>query len=84
MKHVAKLFLAVLVLLAFTAPVVFGGGAAEAPVEATNPTGNPWTDGQDLSGTEVNIFGAFVDVDAQRFRDALAPFIEETGINVVY
>ncbi len=84
MKNVAKLFLAVMVLLAFTAPVVFGGGAAEPTVEATNPTGNPWTDGQDLSGTEVNIFGAFVDEDASRFRTAMAPFIEETGINVVY
>lgn len=84
MKNVAKLFLAVLVLMAFTAPVVFGGGAAEEAVEATNPTGNPWTDGEDLSGTEVNIFGAFVDTDADRFRTAMAPFIEETGINVVY
>jgi alpha-glucoside transport system substrate-binding protein len=84
MKNVAKLFLAVMVLMAFTAPVVFGGGAAEEAVEATNPTGNPWTNGEDLSGTEVNIFGAFVDTDAERFRTAMAPFIEETGINVVY
>ncbi|MFP4508694.1 MAG: ABC transporter substrate-binding protein [Spirochaetota bacterium] len=84
MKHVAKLFLAVLVLMAFTAPVLFGGGSAEEAIEATDPTGNPWTDGEDLSGTEVNIFGAFVDTDAERFRTAMEPFMEETGIRVVY
>lgn len=47
-------------------------------------TDNPWTEGQDLSGTEVNIFGAFVDVDAERFRESMIPFEEATGIDIVY
>ena len=32
----------------------------------------------------VNIFGAFVDEDAERFAAAMAPFEEETGIDIVY
>lgn len=50
----------------------------------TNPTDNPWTDGVDLSGTTVEIFGAFVDEDARRFRASMQPFIEQTGIEVIY
>ncbi len=60
-----------------------GGGAADGPVneEFTN---NPYTDGEDLSGTTVTVFGAFVDVDAQRFEESMIPFEEATGIDVVY
>lgn len=66
--------------------LVFAGGQGEPTAESTgeNPTGNPWTDGQDLSGRTVNIFGAFVDTDAERFQASMEPFIKETGINVVY
>jgi alpha-glucoside transport system substrate-binding protein len=39
---------------------------------------------QDLSGTTVTIFGAFVEDEAARFEEALKPFEEETGIDVVY
>ncbi len=39
---------------------------------------------EDLSGTTVNIFGAFVDEDASRFNAAMEPFEEATGIDVVY
>ncbi len=58
--------------------------AADDAVAATNPTDNPWTDGVDLSGTEVEIFGAFVDEDGRRFQASMRPFIEQTGINVIY
>ena len=47
-------------------------------------TDNPYTDGQDLSGTTVNIFGAFVDTDAERFEASMEPFEEETGIQIEY
>jgi alpha-glucoside transport system substrate-binding protein len=55
--------------------------AEEAAVDYTD---NPYTDGEDLSGTTVNIFGAFVDEDANRFRASMEPFEEATGIDVVY
>lgn len=45
---------------------------------------NEWTDGQDLSGKTVNIFGAFVDEDAKRFEASMVPFEEATGIEVEY
>jgi len=58
--------------------------ADDGAAAATNPTDNPWTGGVDLSGTEVEIFGAFVDEDARRFQASMRPFIEQTGINVIY
>ncbi|TVQ40161.1 MAG: carbohydrate ABC transporter substrate-binding protein [Spirochaetaceae bacterium] len=76
------LLVAVLVLAA----VLFAACAPEEAAVAvgTDPTGNPWTEGQDLSGTEVVIFGAYVDEDASRFQAAMQPFIEQTGIDVYY
>ncbi|MFP3959099.1 MAG: ABC transporter substrate-binding protein [Spirochaetaceae bacterium] len=47
-------------------------------------TDNPWTDGEDLSGTEVSIFGAFVEPGSDLFRDSMDRFEEETGIGVDY
>ncbi len=38
----------------------------------------------DLSGTEVTIFGAFVGPDKEKFDNVMVPFIEATGIDVVY
>ena len=38
----------------------------------------------DFSGTTVEIFGAFVDNDARAFEETLAPFEEETGIDITY
>lgn len=61
-----------------------GGEREEAPDVDVDYTDNPWTDGQDLSGTRVNVFGAFVDEDARRFQAAMEPFEEATGIEVVY
>ncbi len=57
-----------------------GGGE---PAQASY-TDNPYTDGEDLSGTTVNIFGAFVDTDAERFEASMEPFEEETGIEIEY
>ena len=37
-----------------------------------------------VSGTTVNILGAIVDTDAERFEASMVPFEEETGIDVVY
>ncbi|MFP4644917.1 MAG: ABC transporter substrate-binding protein, partial [Spirochaetales bacterium] len=36
------------------------------------------------AGTEVQIFGAFVDEDARRFEENFEEFEEETGISVTY
>ena len=47
-------------------------------------TDNPWTDGQDLSGTTVTIFGAFVEPGSQYFVEGMKPFEEQTGIDVQY
>jgi len=63
-----------------------GGGQQEMEEGATasDATGNPWTDGQDLSGQTVTIFGAFVDTDAENFEASMVPFEEATGIEVQY
>ena len=63
-----------------------GGGQQEMEEDtmATDPTGNPWTNGQDLSGQTVNIFGAFVDTDADNFEASMVPFEEATGIEIEY
>lgn len=47
-------------------------------------TDNPWTDGEDLSGTEVAIFGAFVEPGSDYFIESMSDFEEETGIEVEY
>ncbi len=77
----------VAVLFVFALPMAFAGGQQEGQ-QAADPdrdySDNPWTDGQDLSGTTVNIFGAFVDQDADRFRASMDAFEEATGIEVVY
>lgn len=56
----------------------------ESGVTATDPTDNPWTNGKDLSGTEVNIFGAFVEPGSDLFVESLKKFEEKTGIEVEY
>ncbi len=38
----------------------------------------------DYSGTQVSMFGAFVDEDARRFENSIAAFEEATGIDVQY
>lgn len=41
-------------------------------------------DGGGGGGGEVEIFGAFTDAEAEGFRESLQPFIDETGIDVIY
>jgi alpha-glucoside transport system substrate-binding protein len=52
-----------------------GGGAT--------PTPGGGGDG-DLAGTTVTVWGAFVDVEADRFAEAMKPFEEATGVTVKY
>jgi alpha-glucoside transport system substrate-binding protein len=73
-----------LVLVACGGQEEGGGESAEAADAGVDYTDNPYTDGEDLSGTTVNVFGAFVDEDARRFNTAMEPFEEATGIDIVY
>lgn len=83
-----KKHLRVLALLLAIAIVAIGCQRTDEGAEAAAPevdyTDNAYTDGADLSGTTVNIFGAFVDVDAERFEKSMIPFEEATGIDIVY
>ena len=79
----ARTLLIAAALCAITAAPLFATGEEEAST-ASAAADNPWTDGQDLSGSTVNVFGAFVDVDAERFDASMAPFEEQTGIDIVY
>ena len=79
----ARMSLIVLALGVIAAAPLFATGEDESTT-ATAAADNPWTDGQDLSGSTVNVFGAFVDVDAERFDASMAPFEEQTGIDIVY
>jgi alpha-glucoside transport system substrate-binding protein len=87
-KKLALLLIAVLlafVLVACGGQDGEGGESASAAEESgVDYTDNPYTEGEDLSGTTVNIFGALVDQDAQRFSASMEPFEEATGIDVVY
>lgn len=84
MRGILTLLAATIVAVALIAPMASAGGAEEEEIEATNPTDNPWTEGENLSGTEVTIYGAYVDEEATRFREVFEPFIEQTGIMVDY
>ncbi len=85
MRRYARAPLVLMVVLLTVFALLFAAcEPAEPDVEATAPTDNPWTEGEDLSGTEVEIFGAFVDTDAQNFQESMQPFIEQTGIEVRY
>ena len=60
-----------LLLIALAAPV-FAAGQGEG------------TDEEPADDQLVNVFGAFVDTDAQRFEESMVPFEEETGIEIEY
>lgn len=53
-------------------------GERDTPSESGN------RDNQNLSGTQVTVFGAFAEDEAARFEAAMIPFEEATGIDVVY
>ncbi len=93
MKNGLKLFFALLLIVS-----IGGFGFAEGQQEKQEKqekqeqqleegkdySDNKWTDGKDLSGQTVNIFGAFVDTDAERFEKSMKPFEQATGIEVEY
>lgn len=72
------------IMLVVLASLVVFGCAQEEAAEKESYVNNPYTDGENLSGTTVNIFGAFVDEDERRFTESMAIFEDETGIDVVY
>ncbi|MFW6361763.1 MAG: ABC transporter substrate-binding protein, partial [Spirochaetota bacterium] len=83
-----KKLLVVLLGLTLVVGFAFAEGQKEQEPQQAEPgkdyTDNEWTEGQDLSGKTVNIFGAFVDTDAERFNKSMRPFEEATGIEVEY
>jgi alpha-glucoside transport system substrate-binding protein len=70
-RRVAVLGAAVAVAIA-----ACGGGATATPGGGGG--------GGDLSGTTVTVGGAFVDVEADRFAEAMKPFEDATGVTVKY
>src|SRR6056297_1586611 len=83
---IKKLSLLLVAVLALALVVSCGPGEEEAaPAESdVDYTDNPWTNGEDLSGTTVNIFGAFVEPGSDLFRESMDYFEEQTGITVNY
>lgn len=82
-------YVACVIAVLIASPVlIWAGGSAEtsgsAAAAGTDYRDNPWTDGQDLSGTVVTTFGAWVGEDASRFEESMIPFEEATGIDVVH
>lgn len=63
--------------------VLLGVAALVAAACSDGATPGPG-DGADLSGTTVTVGGAFVDEEATRFEEAIKPFEDETGVDVVY
>ncbi len=86
MKKALMLTLTLVLALAFVSCAKEEASEAAAPSEPAQASyvENPWTEGEDLSGQTVDVFGAFVDVDAERFNASMAKFEEETGIDIEY
>src|SRR6056297_1040922 len=91
MRKGSRLFFTLFVVVAFLTSMLFVScqpkESDEGEAEETagkDYTDNEWTDGQDLSGKTVNIFGAFVDTDAEKFEKSMVLFEEATGIEVEY
>jgi alpha-glucoside transport system substrate-binding protein len=61
-------------------------GATALVVAACGGGGSPAPGGGDgdLAGTKVTVGGAFVDVEAAAFEEAIKPFEDATGVDVVY
>ena len=93
-KSVPKRVFQLLLVLALAASLLFvtacGQDAEKAEKQKEEESGaaakdftdNPWTNGQDLSGTKVNIFGAFVEPGSNLFDESMEKFEEATGIEV--
>jgi alpha-glucoside transport system substrate-binding protein len=74
MRNLSRTAMVLFVVLGLLVAACGGGAEEEA-------------DSGDAGGDEENtvtIFGAFVDDEAARFEEAMRPFEEETGIDVVY
>lgn len=70
--------LVMLLLITCSALFLTANGNKEPEVMAPVDPDRP------LAGTEVNIFGAFVDVDAERFEASMVEFENRTGIDIIY
>ncbi len=68
---------AVVVTAVALVAIACGGGGSPAPGETAAPGG-------DLAGKVVKVGGAFVDVEAERFAEAVKPFEDATGVDVQY
>ncbi len=74
--------LAILLAFAMVAAACGNGDDDTATTSAGGDAGGG--DAQPFAGEVVNVFGAFVDADADAFADTVAPFEAATGIDVVY
>ena len=66
-----------ILLIAFA---LIAAGCGDDNAEGGGGTGG----GDGATGGTVTVFGAFIDAEAEAFEEALAPFEEETGIDVRY
>ena len=74
---------------AFVFAACSGGGSTAAPTSAPSAGGGSSpaagsSDGADLAGTTITVGGAFVDTEAASFEEAVKPFEDATGADVVY
>ncbi|MCF7914311.1 MAG: ABC transporter substrate-binding protein [Spirochaetaceae bacterium] len=95
-KRVPKRVIQILLALALGGLLLFVSGCGQESETAEKQdqeksgaagsqlTDNPWTNGKDLSGTKVNIFGAFVEPGSKLFEESLVKFEDATGIDVRY
>lgn len=74
MKNSKKMIVLLMIIAILVPSALFAAGQGEQKAPA----------GQDDGEKTVRIFGAFRDEEAARFNEVLKPFIEKTGINVVY
>lgn len=84
MKKVATVCILGLIIMAVFALVIACTPEEEEDLVEVDYADNPWTEGLDLSGRRVDVFGAFVGEDASRFRESMRIFEEQTGIDVIY
>ena len=86
MKKLVLLALAAVLAFSFASCSKKEAAESAAPAEPAQASyvENEWTGGEDLSGRTVDIFGALVDTDAERFAASVAKFEEATGINIEY
>jgi alpha-glucoside transport system substrate-binding protein len=74
MKRLGKAILIMMIAALLIPAVAFAGAQGES--QGSQPAAE--------AQKTVRIFGAFRNEEAARFREALKPFIDRTGINVIY